>query len=200
MVTKGKLAVYLARALHLKATVKTKFRDVPKSQATGVKKVVAAGIMKGCATTRFCPNTAITRGRMAAYLVKALHLTATGKGQFKDVSKRHKFATAINRLATAGLAITCAKGQFCPDRKITRAETAAFLAKVMARTDRHAAAADRRATPAVAPRSRPKRGWSTRRSPTTWSAPAPRRAAPARRSWPPSPRAGSSPSTAARTR
>ena len=29
VVTKGKMAVYLARALHLKATVTTKFRDVP---------------------------------------------------------------------------------------------------------------------------------------------------------------------------
>jgi hypothetical protein len=134
VVTKGKLAVYLARALHLKATVTIKFRDVPKSQRTGVKKVVAAGIMKGCATTRFCPKTTITRGRMAAYLVKALHLTATGKGKFKDVPKRHKYAKAIDRLATAGLAVTCRKSHFCPDRKITRAETAAFLAKVMART------------------------------------------------------------------
>jgi hypothetical protein len=134
VVTKGKLAVYLARALHLKATVKTRFRDVPSSQASGVKKVVAAKIMKGCSTTRFCPNTAITRGRMADLLVKALHLKATGSSKFKDVPKRHKFATAINRLATAGLAVTCATGKFCPDRKMTRAEAAGFLAKVMART------------------------------------------------------------------
>ena len=134
VVTKGKMAVYLVRALRLKATVKTRFRDVPRSQASYVKKIVAAGIMKGCATTRFCPNTAITRGRMAALLVKALHLKATGKGHYKDVPKRHAFATAIDRLATAGLAVTCASGRFCPDRKITRAETAAFLAKVMART------------------------------------------------------------------
>ena len=134
VVTKGKLAVYLARALRLTATVSIRFRDVPSSQVTGVKKVVAAGIMKGCSTTRFCPNTAITRGRMAALLVKALHLTATGKGQFSDVPKRNPFATAIDRLATAGLAITCGSGRFCPDRKLTRAAAAGFLAKVMART------------------------------------------------------------------
>ncbi len=135
VVTKGKMAVYLVRALRLKASVTTRFRDVSSSQASYVRKIVAAGIMKGCSTTKFCPKTAITRGRMASYLVKALHLTATGKSKFKDVSKRHRYATAINRLATAGLAVTCAKGRFCPDRKITRAETAAFLAKVMARTN-----------------------------------------------------------------
>ena len=134
VVTKGKLAVYLARALKLKKTVKTSFRDVPSSIATRVKQVVAAKIMKGCSATKFCPNTSITRGRMADLIVKGLHLTATGKGKFKDVSKRHPLAKAIDRLATAGLAVTCATGKFCPDRKITRAETAAFLAKVMART------------------------------------------------------------------
>ena len=114
VVTKGKMAVYLARALRLKATVTTRFRDVPSSQATGVKKVVAAGIMKGCIATLFCPNTGITRGHMAALLVKALHLTATGSGHFKDVPKSHTFASAIDRLATAGLAITCGSRQLLP--------------------------------------------------------------------------------------
>ena len=165
VVTKGKMAVYLVRALRLKATVTTQFRDVPSSQATYVRKIVAAGIMKGCSTTKFCPKTAITRGRMASLLVKALHLTATGTSKFKDVPKRHPYATAIARLAKAGLAITCAKGRFCPDRKITRAETAAFLAKVMARTDGHRAAARRRATPTAAPRSHRRRSRWTRRHP-----------------------------------
>jgi hypothetical protein len=76
----------------------------------------------------------MTRGRIASLLVKALHLTATGKGHFTDVPRSNPFATAIDRLATAGLAITCGSGRFCPDRKLTRAATAAFLAKVMART------------------------------------------------------------------
>jgi S-layer homology domain len=134
VVTKGKMAVYLARALRLKATVTTHFTDVPSSLKSGVKKVVAAKIMAGCSKTRFCPNTAITRGRMASLLVKALHLKATGTTHYTDVRKRHAFSTAIARLAKAGLAVTCASHRYCPDRKITRAETAAFLAKVMART------------------------------------------------------------------
>ena len=76
----------------------------------------------------------VTRGRMAQYLVRALHLTATGGGHFTDVPKSNGFATSIDRLATAGLAIACASGKFCPDRKITRAETAGFLALVISRT------------------------------------------------------------------
>ena len=134
VVTKGKMAAYLARALRLKATVQTSFSDVPSSLATYVRKVVAAGIMKGCSATRFCPDSPITRGRMAALLVKALHLTATGGVHFTDVPTGHELAGAIDRLAKAGLAVTCATNRFCPDRKITRAETAGFLTRVIART------------------------------------------------------------------
>src|SRR5262249_5940079 len=133
LVAKGKMAVYVARAFKLTATVKTKFKDVPSSLRSGVDKTVAAGLFSGCSTTRFCPDTAITRGRLAALIVKARHLTATGAGRYKDVPKTHKYAVAIERLRTAGLAITCGSNLFCPDRKITRQETAAFLARVMAR-------------------------------------------------------------------
>ena len=38
VVTKGKMAVYLVRALRLTATVTTQFRDVPSSQASYVER------------------------------------------------------------------------------------------------------------------------------------------------------------------
>lgn len=134
VVTKGKMAPYLYRAFRVPATVASHFRDVPSSASSSISRVVAAGIMTGCSSTRFCPTQPVTRGRMAQYLVRALHLTATGGGHFTDVPKSHGFATSIDRLATAGLAIACASGKFCPDRKITRAETAGFLALVISRT------------------------------------------------------------------
>jgi hypothetical protein len=133
LVTKGRMAVYVARAFRLTATVKTKFKDVPSSLRSGVDKTVAAKLFSGCSTTQFCPDSAITRGRLASLIVKALHLSATGAGRYKDVPRTHNYAVAIERLRTAGLAITCGSNLFCPDRRITRQETAAFLARVMAR-------------------------------------------------------------------
>ncbi len=133
LATKAPMAVYLSRALKLTATVALPFDDVPADKATEIAKVVAAGIMTGCSATKFCPAANITRGRMAQMIVTALHLTATGAGLYSDVPASHPYATAIERLRTAGLAVTCASGRFCPDAKLTRAETAAFLAKVMAR-------------------------------------------------------------------
>ena len=128
-VSRGAMAVYLVRTFHLTATSGVRFRDVPKhgSKATAIDKVVTAGIAAGCSKRRFCPDAAVTRGRMAVFVTRALKLTATSGVRFDDVSTHHPFATAINRLATAGLAISCGSHRFCPNRDISRAETAGFL-------------------------------------------------------------------------
>jgi hypothetical protein len=127
-VNRGDMAVFLARALRLTRTSGVRFRDVPDNKATAVDKVVTAGIASPCGTGRFCPTAMVSRGRMASYLALALGLTATGPMPYRDVTSSTMFGAAINRLATAGLAIPCAKGSFCPGRVITRAETAGFLA------------------------------------------------------------------------
>ncbi len=132
VVKKGAMAVILARAFRLTATSPRHFKDVPKSQAKAVAKVIAAGIMTSCHKHRFCPGGAVSRGRMATYLAKALELQATGKGHFRDVPTGRRYATAIYRLATAGIAVGCGHKRFCPDRPITKAETAGFLQRALA--------------------------------------------------------------------
>ena len=128
-VSRGAMAVYLVRTFHLTATSGVRFRDVPAhgARARAIDKVVTAGIATGCSKRRFCPDAAVTRGRMAVFVTKALKLTATSGVRFDDVSSHHPFVTAINRLATAGLAISCGSHRFCPNRDISRAETAGFL-------------------------------------------------------------------------
>ena len=78
-VSRGAMAVYLVRTFHLTATSGVRFRDVPKhgSKATAIDKVVTAGIAAGCSKRRFCPDAAVTRGRMAVFVTRALKLTAT---------------------------------------------------------------------------------------------------------------------------
>ena len=49
--------------------------------------VAAAGVMPGCTTRHFCPKTVVTKGKMAVYLARALHLKATVKTKFRDVPK-----------------------------------------------------------------------------------------------------------------
>jgi S-layer homology domain len=132
-VDRGAMALFIVRAFGLTATSGVHFKDVPKSgaQAKAIDKVVTAGIAAGCKKHRFCPDSNVKRSRMASYLVKALHLTATSNAHFADVTNKTAFATAINRLATVGAAIHCSKHHFCPTRAITRAETAGFLQRVL---------------------------------------------------------------------
>jgi len=126
-VSRLEMAVFLVRTFDLTATSGVRFRDVPSKRATAVDKVVTAGIASGCSRHRFCADARVTRGRMASYVTRAMHLTASGARRYRDVPRTHPFASAIDRLRKAGLAIGCGDGKFCPDEPITRAETAGFL-------------------------------------------------------------------------
>jgi hypothetical protein len=129
IVTRGQMAAFITRALGLTSTSGISFSDVPPSHrfATAINRVATAGITYGCGNGRFCPDGLVTRGQMAAFITRALGLTATSGVSFSDVPASHRFATAINRLATAGITSGCGGGRFCPDGLVTRGQMAAFL-------------------------------------------------------------------------
>ncbi len=132
-VSRGEMAVFLVRTFHLSATSGVRFKDGPRTgaRATAIDKVVTAGIATPCGKHRFCPDAAVSRGRMAQYLARALKLSASGAMPYKDVRGSTTFSKAINRLATAGLAIGCGGHKFCPGRAVTRAELAGHLSRVL---------------------------------------------------------------------
>lgn len=111
------------------------FMDDNGSMFEGAIEAVAAeGITKGCdppLNDLFCPNDPVTRGQMAAFLVRALGLTATSGATFSDVPSTHTFATDIDRLATAGITSGCGSGRFCPNDPVTRGQMAAFLQRAL---------------------------------------------------------------------
>ena len=135
-VTRGQMAVFLAKAFKLTATGGRHFKDVPRgtAQATAIARVVTAGIATPCARGRFCPKAHVSRARMASYLSRGLKLTASSGGHFTDVHASTAFVSSINRLVPAGVAISCASHRFCPSRSITRAETAGFLQRALSIT------------------------------------------------------------------
>ncbi len=99
------------------------------------------GITRGCnppTNDKFCPKGTVTRGQMAAFLVRALGLAAPSQDYFTD-DDGHLFEGDINRLAEAGITRGCNppdNDRFCPDRGVTRQEMAAFLVRAMGYTDR----------------------------------------------------------------
>ena len=100
-----------------------------------IEAIAALGITRGCnppIDDRYCPAAAVTRGQMAAFLVRALHYTAgAGADLFVD-DNASVFEDDIDRLGTAGVTRGCnppLNDRFCPNGLVTRGQMAAFLAR-----------------------------------------------------------------------
>ena len=97
-----------------------------------IKWLNATGITEGCGPRRFCPDARVTRGQMAAFLVRALHLPAPARPKAFVDTRGHLFEGAIARLAHAGITVGCnppSNNRFCPNSDVTRGEMAAFLVR-----------------------------------------------------------------------
>ena len=98
------------------------------------------GVTKGCnppVNDKYCPDGAVTRGQMAAFLVRALGLTDRLDNSFID-DDESVFEADIEKLAAAGITRGCnppANDRFCPDAKVTRDQMAAFLVRSLGYTD-----------------------------------------------------------------
>ena len=124
VVTKGKMAVYLARALRLKATVKTRFRDVPELTgergAEGRRGRDHGGLHHDALLPEHGDHPG-TDGRapgQGAAPDGHRQRPLQGRPEAPQVLDRHR--PTGDRRAGGHLR----EGRFCPDRKITRAETA----------------------------------------------------------------------------
>ncbi len=98
--------------------------------------IAEAGITRGCdsAGTRFCPDSHITRGEMAAFLRRALGLPISAKNWFTD-DDNSLFEDDINAIADAGITKGCSlqpTPTYCPLGAVTRGEMAAFLRRSLA--------------------------------------------------------------------
>jgi hypothetical protein len=110
------------------------FHDVSPGSwgASFVNTLALAGVTAGCGTLRFCPDEPVTRAQMAILLLRAAlgpsaaPLPATGT-VFVDVDAHAFGADWIEQLAGMGVTAGCGGGAYCPDRAITRAETAVLL-------------------------------------------------------------------------
>lgn len=100
----------------------------------GIEAIVAEGITFGCnppVGDRFCPQDAVSRGEMAAFLARALGLPLSEVDHFAD-DDGHLFEEAIDHIATAGITLGCnppANDRFCPSRDMTRGQMAMMLTR-----------------------------------------------------------------------
>jgi len=137
-VTRQQMASFLVRALELSPVAEDAFVDDADSVHQGdINTLAAAGITKGCnppANDRFCPERSVTRGEMAAFLVRAYGYTDAGAGNLFVDDDNSIFQADIDRLATAGVTKGCnppANDRFCPNDPVTREQMASFLARAI---------------------------------------------------------------------
>jgi len=100
-----------------------------------------ADITEGCnppTNDRFCPSATVTRGQMAAFLVRSLGLTDNGGGNTFSDDDGSVFENDIAKLAAAGITRGCNPPQntmFCPNDRVTREQLAAFVVRAYNLTD-----------------------------------------------------------------
>jgi hypothetical protein len=138
-VTRGQMAAFLVRGLGLAASGTYEFADDDGSVfEADIERLAEAEITLGCnppSNDRFCPDDAVTRGQMAAFLVRALDLVNSGQSQFID-DDGSVFESDIERLAAAGITYGCnppSNTRFCPGDTVTRGQMAAFLRRALER-------------------------------------------------------------------
>ena len=133
-VTRGQMAAFLVRALQLTATGDIAFEDDEGSTFEREIEILAhAGITRGCGRPEdhtFCPDDLVTRGQMAAFLVRALGYDHSGTVDFVD-DDNSVFEDDIEKLATAGVTRGCASDRFCPDDYVSREHMAVFLHRAL---------------------------------------------------------------------
>lgn len=139
-VTRAQLATFVAR---LAATAGAPLSpagadhfddDAGSVHSDSIDRVATAGIMSGTERT-FAPDASVTRGQMATVVARTYrHVTgselASGGDAFAD-DDGGVHELAIDRLASAALAVGTVDGRFHPATPVSREQMATFLARLL---------------------------------------------------------------------
>jgi hypothetical protein len=94
------------------------------------------GITLGCsaAPLLFCPNELVTRGQMAAFIIRAREgepQTGPATPTFSDVLPGHLFFRHVERMAALKITLGIGNGLYGPDLNIPREQMAAFIVRAL---------------------------------------------------------------------
>jgi len=133
-ISRGEFAALLVRALKLPMGNEPSFKDTQNHWAApAIEGARAAGIINGYEGGFFRPDRPVTRGELAAMLVKALKLPLNGGDErMRDVAG-HWAAKEIAAARENGLVSGYKDGTFKPDATANRAEAVVMLKRMMER-------------------------------------------------------------------
>ncbi|MCC6368193.1 MAG: S-layer homology domain-containing protein [Bryobacterales bacterium] len=112
------------------------FTDVPvtHSHFAYIQKLKELGITGGCTAASYCPEDPVTRGQMAAFLVRArLGITSAGTFPypadplFNDVGPSNIFFPYIQKMREMGITNGCTNTAYCDNDPNTRGQMSVFI-------------------------------------------------------------------------
>jgi len=139
-VTRAQMAVFLERGINGSgynppAATGNLFLDVAAGSfaASFIEQLFLDGITVGCGNDNYCPDTEVTRGQMAVFLLRAKHGSSysppNATGIFGDVPVNYWAASWIEQLAAESITAGCGDGNYCPEAPVTRDQMAVFLVR-----------------------------------------------------------------------
>ena len=150
-VSRAEMAAFIVRAKEGEppadyCTAGSIFNDVSSSDGfcKYIKRLSELQITTGCGGGDYCPDQNVTRGEMAAFIIRALYgenFTCTGgvagaavacsttTPYFSDVPSvtADQFFPYIQKLKELEITTGCGNGDYCPSEYVTRDQMAAFL-------------------------------------------------------------------------
>ena len=138
-VTRGEMAVFLVRALGYidNGGGNLFIDDDGLFYEIAADRLKIAKVTEGCnppINNKYCGGDDVTRGQMAALLVRAMGYTDDGGGDLFTDDNGNIFEAAIDKLGAAGVTKGCnppVNDRFCPDDFVTRGQMAAFLKRTL---------------------------------------------------------------------
>jgi glucose/arabinose dehydrogenase len=139
--TRSEMAAFLIRSLYGETFT---FSSTPYFTDVGsghpyfryIQKLREIGVTNGCTVTTYCPDDTVTRGQMAAFIVRArLGITyadtfpSLTTPLFDDVVTGNVFFAYIQKLKELGITSGCTLTTYCPNELNTRGQMAVFLVR-----------------------------------------------------------------------
>ena len=101
--------------------------------AEAVKTLASLGIVNGLGNGTFAPNRQITRAEFTVIATRFAKVNANATNMFTDVNPSDWYYSAISTAASYGWIAGMADGSFQPGAKITRAQAATIVNRMLAR-------------------------------------------------------------------
>jgi len=133
------MAAFIIRALFGESfsyTLTPYFTDVAVTHPyfRYIQKMRDQGITIGCTETTYCPDGQVSRGQMAAFLIRARLSVTQGTpfphasgAYFNDVNSSHVFFPFVQKMKESGITSGCTATDYCPDNPVTRGQMSVFV-------------------------------------------------------------------------